>query len=100
VGAITISGILGTAINIVLAFCAGTDMDGIFNSEIGQPMATVRATSSPICHQNLILMNWMHPDYIQLTGKPWHACALVRDRDRAVYDGKQYGASLSMFCFS
>ncbi|KAF8526136.1 amino acid/polyamine transporter I [Gautieria morchelliformis] len=41
VGAIAISGILGTAINVVLAFCAGTDMSSVLNSPIGQPMATI-----------------------------------------------------------
>ncbi|KIJ50209.1 hypothetical protein M422DRAFT_224818 [Sphaerobolus stellatus SS14] len=41
VGAIGVSGILGTAINIVLAFCAGTDMQAIVDNSIGQPMATI-----------------------------------------------------------
>ncbi|KAF8582849.1 amino acid transporter [Ramaria rubella] len=41
VGAIAISGVLGTAMNIVLAFCAGTDMNSIVDNDIGQPMATI-----------------------------------------------------------
>ncbi|GJJ13305.1 hypothetical protein Clacol_007557 [Clathrus columnatus] len=41
VGAIGISGFLGTIINIVLAFCAGTDMESIIDNPIGQPMATI-----------------------------------------------------------
>ncbi|GJJ13295.1 hypothetical protein Clacol_007547 [Clathrus columnatus] len=41
VGAIGISGFLGTIINIVLAFCAGTDIESIINNPIGQPMATI-----------------------------------------------------------
>ena len=42
IAAIGTSGILGTAMNIVLAFCAGTDMAAIIENPIGQPMATVR----------------------------------------------------------
>ncbi len=30
-----------TAINVVLAFCMGTDLDAILNSPIGQPMAEI-----------------------------------------------------------
>ncbi|KAJ3480908.1 hypothetical protein NLI96_g8016 [Meripilus lineatus] len=41
VGAIAISGILGWAINMSLAFCMGTDLDGIINSPSGQPMSTI-----------------------------------------------------------
>ncbi|KAF8461313.1 amino acid/polyamine transporter I [Gautieria morchelliformis] len=41
VGAVAISSILGTAINVVLAFCAGSDMSSVLNSPIGQPMATI-----------------------------------------------------------
>ncbi|KAF8527490.1 APC amino acid permease [Hysterangium stoloniferum] len=41
VGAISISGILGTAMNIVLTFCSGTDMESIVDNSIGQPMATI-----------------------------------------------------------
>ena len=29
------------AINVALAFCMGTDLDGILNDPIGQPMATI-----------------------------------------------------------
>jgi amino acid transporter len=39
VGAIGISGILGTAIMIALAFCMGTDMDAILGSSIEQPVS-------------------------------------------------------------
>lgn len=41
VGAIGISGILGTAMNIAIAFCMGRDIDAIMNSDIGQPLATI-----------------------------------------------------------
>ncbi|KAF9489100.1 APC amino acid permease [Pleurotus eryngii] len=41
INAVGIAGILGTAINISLAFCMGTDLDAIVNSPIGQPMATI-----------------------------------------------------------
>ncbi|CEL55191.1 GABA-specific permease OS=Saccharomyces cerevisiae (strain ATCC 204508 / S288c) GN=UGA4 PE=1 SV=1 [Rhizoctonia solani AG-1 IB] len=41
VGAIAISGILGTALNIAIAFCMGTDIDAILNSSIGQPLAAI-----------------------------------------------------------
>ncbi|KAJ1307290.1 hypothetical protein OPQ81_001400 [Rhizoctonia solani] len=41
VGAISISGILGTAMNIAIAFCMGTDMESILNSDIGQPLAAI-----------------------------------------------------------
>ncbi|KAG9095817.1 GABA-specific high-affinity permease, partial [Ceratobasidium sp. 392] len=44
IGAIAISGILGTAMNIAIAFCMGTDIDAIMNSDIGQPLA---AASNP-----------------------------------------------------
>ncbi|KII84137.1 hypothetical protein PLICRDRAFT_179813 [Plicaturopsis crispa FD-325 SS-3] len=39
--AITIAGVLGWAINVSLAFCMGTDLDGILDSPIGQPMAQI-----------------------------------------------------------
>ena len=32
-----------TVVNIVIAFCMGTDLEGIMSNPIGQPMATVRA---------------------------------------------------------
>ncbi|KAI5120016.1 hypothetical protein M0805_008477 [Coniferiporia weirii] len=41
VGAIFVSGVLGWAINVSLAFCMGKDLSGILNSPIGQPMATI-----------------------------------------------------------
>ncbi|KAL4071559.1 amino acid/polyamine transporter I [Scleroderma yunnanense] len=41
VGAIAISGILGTVINITLAFCMGTDVEYLLSSPIGQPMAQI-----------------------------------------------------------
>ncbi|KAF5326351.1 hypothetical protein D9611_000927 [Ephemerocybe angulata] len=39
VNAIGIAGILGTAINIALAFCMGTDLEGLYDAD--QPMATI-----------------------------------------------------------
>ncbi|KAJ2927639.1 hypothetical protein H1R20_g9449, partial [Candolleomyces eurysporus] len=39
VGAIAIAGVLGTAINIALAFCMGTDLQGLYDSD--QPMADI-----------------------------------------------------------
>lgn len=41
IGAISVSGILGTAMNIAIAFCMGTDIEGIMNSDIGQPLAAI-----------------------------------------------------------
>jgi len=41
VSAILVSGVLGWAINIVLAFCMGPDLDIVLNSDIGQPMAQI-----------------------------------------------------------
>ncbi|QRW03747.1 amino acid permease [Ceratobasidium sp. AG-Ba] len=41
IGAIGISGILGTAMNIAIAFCMGSDIDAIINSDIGQPLAAI-----------------------------------------------------------
>ncbi|CAE6416220.1 unnamed protein product [Rhizoctonia solani] len=41
VGAIAISGILGTALNIAIAFCMGTNINAILNSSIGQPLAAI-----------------------------------------------------------
>jgi len=41
IGAIAISGVLGTAMNIVIAFCMGSDIDAIMNSDIGQPLAAI-----------------------------------------------------------
>ncbi|CAE6457090.1 unnamed protein product [Rhizoctonia solani] len=41
VGAIGISGILGTAMNIAIAFCMGTDIESILNNDIGQPLAAI-----------------------------------------------------------
>ncbi|KAH8115111.1 amino acid transporter [Phellopilus nigrolimitatus] len=45
VGAIAVSGVLGWAINVSLAFCMGKDLEGILNSPIGQPMATIFTNS-------------------------------------------------------
>ncbi|TFK19375.1 amino acid transporter [Coprinopsis marcescibilis] len=39
VGAIGIAGVLGTAVNISLAFCMGTDLEGLYDSD--QPMADI-----------------------------------------------------------
>ncbi|KAH9834444.1 APC amino acid permease [Rhodofomes roseus] len=39
--AIGIAGVLGWAINVALAFCMGTDLDGIMSSPVGQPMAQI-----------------------------------------------------------
>ncbi|GAB1521707.1 hypothetical protein RhiTH_004804 [Rhizoctonia solani] len=41
IGAIGISGILGTAMNIAIAFCMGTDLEAIIDSDIGQPLAAI-----------------------------------------------------------
>jgi len=41
VGAISIAGVIGWAINVSIAFCMGTDLEGILNDPIGQPMATI-----------------------------------------------------------
>ncbi|KAI6001722.1 amino acid permease-domain-containing protein [Pisolithus marmoratus] len=41
VNSITISSILGMAINIALAFCMGTDIEYLLDSPIGQPMAQI-----------------------------------------------------------
>ncbi|KAG8686042.1 GABA-specific high-affinity permease, partial [Ceratobasidium sp. 395] len=41
IGAIAISGVLGTAMNIAIAFCMGSDIDAIMNSDIGQPLAAI-----------------------------------------------------------
>jgi len=39
--AIAVAGILGWAINVSLAFCMGSDINGVLASPIGQPMATI-----------------------------------------------------------
>ncbi|EMD30986.1 hypothetical protein CERSUDRAFT_120193 [Gelatoporia subvermispora B] len=36
-----VAGILGFGINVALAFCMGTDIEGIMSNPIGQPVATV-----------------------------------------------------------
>ncbi|KAG2135253.1 amino acid/polyamine transporter I [Suillus clintonianus] len=41
VGSIAVSAALGWGINVSLAFCMGTDLEGILNSPIGQPMAQI-----------------------------------------------------------
>ncbi|KIJ63944.1 hypothetical protein HYDPIDRAFT_91196 [Hydnomerulius pinastri MD-312] len=41
VSAIGVAGVLGWAINVSLAFCMGTDLAGILNSPVGQPMAQI-----------------------------------------------------------
>ncbi|KAI6038890.1 amino acid/polyamine transporter I [Pisolithus marmoratus] len=41
VNSITISSILGMAINIALAFCMGTDIEYLLDNPIGQPMAQI-----------------------------------------------------------
>ncbi|PAV15638.1 amino acid transporter [Pyrrhoderma noxium] len=40
-GSIFVAGVLGWAINVSLAFCMGTDLEGILDNSIGQPMATI-----------------------------------------------------------
>ncbi|KAH7342013.1 hypothetical protein B0J17DRAFT_715157 [Rhizoctonia solani] len=45
VGAIGISGILGTAVNIVIAFCMGTDTEPILNNDIGRSLAAISFNS-------------------------------------------------------
>ncbi|KAI0258155.1 amino acid/polyamine transporter I [Gloeopeniophorella convolvens] len=41
VWAIAIAGILGWAINVTLAFCMGQDLQGLMDSDLGQPMAQI-----------------------------------------------------------
>ncbi|KAI5114700.1 hypothetical protein M0805_001729, partial [Coniferiporia weirii] len=41
VSSVAIAGVFGWAINMVLAFNMGTDIDGILSSPIGQPLATI-----------------------------------------------------------
>ncbi|KAI0708122.1 APC amino acid permease [Cerioporus squamosus] len=41
VSAVGIAGLLGWIVNIVIAFCMGTDMESIMSNPIGQPMATI-----------------------------------------------------------
>ncbi|KAI0777534.1 APC amino acid permease [Trametes elegans] len=41
VGAVWVAGVLGWAINVVIAFCMGTDLESILGNPIGQPMATI-----------------------------------------------------------
>ncbi|OJA10264.1 hypothetical protein AZE42_08922 [Rhizopogon vesiculosus] len=41
INSIAVSSILGWGINLTLAFCMGTDLSGILNSPIGQPMAQI-----------------------------------------------------------
>ncbi|KAG1732875.1 amino acid/polyamine transporter I, partial [Suillus paluster] len=41
VGSIAVSAALGWGINVSLAFCMGTDIEGILTSPIGQPMAQI-----------------------------------------------------------
>ncbi|EIW55875.1 APC amino acid permease [Trametes versicolor FP-101664 SS1] len=41
ISAVGIAGILGWAINVVIAFCMGTDLESIMENPIGQPMATI-----------------------------------------------------------
>ncbi|KAG2354803.1 amino acid transporter [Suillus spraguei] len=41
IGSIAVSAALGWGINVSLTFCMGTDLEGILNSPIGQPMAQI-----------------------------------------------------------
>jgi len=41
VGAIAVAGVLGWGINVSLAFCMGTDIEGLMTNPIGQPMAAI-----------------------------------------------------------
>lgn len=45
ISSIALSVVLGWGINISLAFCMGTDLRGVLNSPIGQPMAQILYTS-------------------------------------------------------
>lgn len=45
VSSIAVAAVLGWGINVSLAFCMGTDLDGILNSPIGQPMAQILYSS-------------------------------------------------------
>ncbi|KAJ7849614.1 APC amino acid permease [Mycena leptocephala] len=41
VGAVTLSGVLGWALNVTIAFCMGTDIGDILGSATGQPMSAI-----------------------------------------------------------
>ncbi|KAI0777533.1 APC amino acid permease [Trametes elegans] len=41
ISAVGIAGVLGWAMNVVIAFCMGTDLESILENPIGQPMATI-----------------------------------------------------------
>ncbi|KAH9836813.1 amino acid/polyamine transporter I [Rhodofomes roseus] len=45
VGATALAGVMGWAINVVLAFNMGKDIDGLLDSPIGQPMAAILLNS-------------------------------------------------------
>ncbi|KIM81914.1 hypothetical protein PILCRDRAFT_820783 [Piloderma croceum F 1598] len=55
VTSIGVAGVLGWAINMSLAFCMGTDIDGLLDSPIGQPMAQIFFNSFG---QNATLALW------------------------------------------
>lgn len=62
-----------TAINVVLAFCMGNDIEGILASPIGQPMATVSA----LIYQSSVPFLITRADLLQQLWSTRYPCDLV-----------------------
>ena len=69
-----------TVVNIVVAFCMGTDLEGIMSNPIGQPMATVRTL--PRLPSTLLTRRVLDP--VQQPRTQRHAGRMVNRSDRTV----------------
>ncbi|KAI0674185.1 APC amino acid permease [Trametes maxima] len=84
VSAVGIAGVLGWVINVVIAFCMGTDIENIMENPIGQPMATILFNSFG---RNGTLAVWSIVVFVQffmgssiLTASSRQMFAFARDR--------------------
>ncbi|KAI0360810.1 APC amino acid permease [Trametes cingulata] len=84
ISAVGIAGVLGWVINVVIAFCMGTDLESIMENPIGQPMATILFNSFG---RNGTLAVWSIVVFVQflmgssiLTAASRQTFAFARDR--------------------
>jgi hypothetical protein len=87
VGAIGLSGILGTAVMITLAFCMGTNLDAIMQNSVGQPVNSHPYPCAVMCSSQSVLDGGNLLPKLGPKGHPRH---LGSRRHCSIYDGKQY----------
>lgn len=78
---------LPLAINVSLAFCMGTDIEGLLDNPIGQPMATIFFNSFG---QKGTLAVWaivVIVQYVLLLSSIYSPCFLSSGCETQIYDG-------------